>query len=85
MVTEATIVCPACGHARSETMPTDACQYLYVCVGCGLTMKPLPRDCCVFCSYADHGCPPKQGLNDGCDSSLPPLGGVTVANAPSRG
>ena len=41
-------------------MPTDACQYFYACVGCGVVLKPLPGDCCVFCSYADQVCPPKQ-------------------------
>ena len=25
-VTEATITCPECGYASSETMPTNACQ-----------------------------------------------------------
>jgi hypothetical protein len=59
-VTEATIVCPKCGHAEREEMPTDACRYFYECVGCGVTLRPLPGDCCVFCSYADHVCPPKQ-------------------------
>ena len=41
-------------------MPTDACQYFYACVGCGVVLKPLPGDCCVFCSYADQVCPPRQ-------------------------
>ena len=59
-ITVATIVCPECGHAENETMPTNACQYFYSCVGCGVTLKPLPGDCCVFCSYADQVCPPKQ-------------------------
>ena len=58
--TEATITCPACGRACVETMPTDACQFFYTCTGCGTTLKPKPGDCCVFCSYADEVCPPKQ-------------------------
>ena len=33
-LTEATITCPECGHAQMETMPTDACQIVYVCKGC---------------------------------------------------
>jgi LSD1 subclass zinc finger protein len=41
-------------------MPTDACQYFYRCDGCRTMLKPLPGDCCVFCSYADMTCPPKQ-------------------------
>ena len=59
-VTEATITCPACGHAERETMPTNACRFFYACAGCGVMLTPLPGDCCVFCSYADHRCPPKQ-------------------------
>ena len=59
-VTEATIVCPECGHAERETMPTDACRYFYVCPGCSAMLEPRPGDCCVFCSYSEHACPPKQ-------------------------
>ena len=53
-ITEATIVCPKCGHAERETMPTDACRYFFDCFGCGVTLRPLPGDCCVFWSYADR-------------------------------
>ena len=59
-ITAATIVCPRFSHAELETMPTNACQFFYTCVGCCVTLKPLPGDCCVFCSYADHVCPSKQ-------------------------
>ena len=55
-----TITCPECGHASTETMPTDACLYFYNCKGCGHRMKPKPRSCCVFCSYGDVLCPPIQ-------------------------
>lgn len=41
-------------------MPENACQRFYLCTGCGETLKPKPGDCCVFCSYADTPCPPKQ-------------------------
>ena len=41
-------------------MPTDACQYFYDCKGCGALLKPLPGDCCVFCSYGSVRCPPVQ-------------------------
>lgn len=57
---KSTITCPLCGHVETETMPTDACQWFYECKGCGELLKPLPGDCCVFCSYADVPCPPKQ-------------------------
>jgi hypothetical protein len=56
-----TITCPRCGHARQETMPTDACQWFYDCQGCGALLRPKPGDCCVFCSYGDVPCPPVQG------------------------
>jgi hypothetical protein len=32
-------------------MPKDACQFFYDCKGYGERLKPLPGDCCVFCTY----------------------------------
>jgi hypothetical protein len=55
-----TITCPVCGHQRTETMPTDACQYFYECHSCKALTKPRTGDCCVFCSYGDLPCPPIQ-------------------------
>lgn len=55
-----TITCPHCGHRQSEQMPTDACVYFYECKGCRALLSPQPGDCCVYCSYADTVCPPKQ-------------------------
>ncbi len=55
-----TITCPSCGHVETETMPINACQWFYDCMGCGEVLKPLPGDCCVFCSYGDVPCPPIQ-------------------------
>jgi hypothetical protein len=60
IITQATITCPKCGHSARKTMPTNACQHFYVCGGCGEMLRPLAGDCCVFCSYADVRCPPKQ-------------------------
>ena len=60
-----TITCPHCRHTATETMPTDACQYFYDCQGCGAVLKPLPGDCCVFCSYGDIACPPVQASGRG--------------------
>jgi hypothetical protein len=57
---KSTITCPACGHQATETMPTDACQYLYECNRCGLQMRPKKGDCCVYCSYSSVPCPPVQ-------------------------
>jgi len=45
-------------------MPTDACQFFYVCKGCGAKLKPLPGDCCVFCSSGSVPCPPMQQSPD---------------------
>ena len=57
---DATITCPLYGHARIETMPTDACLFFYECTACHTRLKPKPGDCCVFCSYGSQKCPPKQ-------------------------
>ncbi len=46
-------------------MPTDACQWFYECEQCRLLLKPLPGDCCVYCSYGTMPCPPVQ-LQSGC-------------------
>jgi hypothetical protein len=54
------ITCPGCGERRRERMPADACQFFYECSGCGAVLRPLPGDCCVFCSYGTVKCPPKR-------------------------
>lgn len=58
--TESTLSCPECGHRKTETMPTDACWYFYECEACKNLLRPLPGDCCVFCSYGTVKCPPVQ-------------------------
>jgi hypothetical protein len=60
-----TLTCPQCGHQSTDTMPTDACQYFYDCNGCGALLRPLPGDCCVYCSFGDVKCPPIQ-MGDCC-------------------
>jgi hypothetical protein len=35
LVVEAIIICPLCAHEALEAMPTDACQHVYPCQGCG--------------------------------------------------
>jgi hypothetical protein len=60
MQIESTLTCPRCGHESAEQMPTEACQFFYVCKGCGEKLKPLPGDCCVFCSYVTVLSPPVQ-------------------------
>ncbi|MFC6639626.1 hypothetical protein GV827_15920 [Sulfitobacter sp. JBTF-M27] len=57
---ESEITCPECGHKAAETMPTDACQWFYECSSCKAVLKPLPCDCCVYCSYGTVPCPPIQ-------------------------
>lgn len=66
-----TITCPRCGHSAVETMPTDACQYLYECNRCGLQMKPKKGDCCVYCSYGSVPCPPIQADRIGVSDKGP--------------
>jgi len=60
VIEESLITCPHCGTQKLERMPTDACQFFYVCSGCGARLKPKPGDCCVFCSYGSAPCPPIQ-------------------------
>jgi hypothetical protein len=60
LILESTLTCPLCGHIKTETMPTDACQWFYECEGCHELLKPKPGDCCVFCSYGTVPCPPIQ-------------------------
>lgn len=49
MQLESILTCPQCGFQSAEQMPTDACQFFYICEGCGQKLKPLAGDCCVFC------------------------------------
>jgi hypothetical protein len=60
------ITCPACGFKKQEEMPTDACQYFYQCDSCKTLLKPIEGDCCVFCSYGTHKCPPIQAKGFCC-------------------
>jgi hypothetical protein len=63
---ESTITCPKCGHEQRESMPTDACQFYYECMGCQTLLRPKCGDCCVFCSYGSVPCPPKQDEQPCC-------------------
>ncbi len=60
VILESMLTCPDCGHQATDVMPTDACQYFYDCPGCGVVLKPLQGDCCVYCSYGTVPCPPIQ-------------------------
>jgi len=65
MILESIITCPNCRTAQPERMPADACQFYYVCTGCGVKLRPKPGDCCVFCSYGSVPCPPVQAERAG--------------------
>lgn len=69
MQLESELTCPACGYKSTETMPTQACQYYFECVQCGLLMTPKKGDCCVFCSYGTLPCPPIQAEMSCCEKS----------------
>lgn len=63
---QSTLICPDCGHKKSEIMPTDACVYFYECEKCKAQLKPLQGDCCVYCSYGTVKCPPVQAGENCC-------------------
>lgn len=58
--TRSSITCSDCGHTSDETMPLDACIYLYECKNCQKLMTPDSGDCCIFCSHGTHHCPTSQ-------------------------
>ncbi|MFY9150910.1 MAG: GDCCVxC domain-containing (seleno)protein [Prolixibacteraceae bacterium] len=60
------ITCPECGFVKVETMPENACCFFYECVNCKKMLKPLPGDCCVFCSFGTVPCPPVQAGKNCC-------------------
>ncbi|UTW03308.1 hypothetical protein KDX31_18650 [Amphritea atlantica] len=60
------ITCPVCGHEKTETMPTNACQYFYECEACHSLLKPKAGDCCVYCSFGTVPCPPIQTAGQCC-------------------
>jgi hypothetical protein len=57
---QATVTCPLCAHAALVAMPEDFCLYYFDCPGRGAILRPLPGDCCVFCSYGSAPCPSVQ-------------------------
>ena len=66
-VLESVLTCPVRGHAKRETMPTDACQFFYECECRKSVLRPKAGDRCVFCSFGNVKCPPIQAGNSGCD------------------
>src|SRR5674476_1644726 len=65
-ILESILTCPRCGHAKLETMPTDACQFFYECENCKTLLSPKVGDCCVYCSYGSVKCPPIQEQHGCC-------------------
>ncbi len=63
---QSSITCPKCGHSKSETMPTETCQFFYECESCKTVLKPMQGDCCVYCSYGTVKCPSKQTCEECC-------------------
>jgi hypothetical protein len=50
-----------------------ACQFFYMCTGCGTKLRPQSGDCCVFCFYGSVPCPPMQSENaTSCCTTWPP-------------
>ena len=60
IITKTKLTCPICGFVQEVEMSENACQYFYECIHCGEILKPQDGNCCVFCSYAEDLCPPKQ-------------------------
>ncbi|MBE8159065.1 MAG: hypothetical protein HAW59_06765 [Betaproteobacteria bacterium] len=60
VILQTTITCPQCEKKAKAEMPQNACQWFYECSFCGALLRPKKGDCCVFCSYGEHVCPPKQ-------------------------
>jgi hypothetical protein len=66
VVLNSIITCPVCGHRKDETMPSDACLWLYECEHCRTVLRPNPGDCCVYCAYGTNRCPPMQQSGSCC-------------------
>ena len=55
-----TLQCPHCGKRSHDQMPAHASVYFYDCLRCNKVLKPKDGMCCVYCSYGDVPCPPRQ-------------------------
>ena len=54
------LTCPYCCFREAWEIPADFCLISHRCTNCNMQIKPAPGDCCVFCSYGDTLCIPKQ-------------------------
>lgn len=50
------IKCPFCGGKSIEKLELVTVEDRCTCKHCGMELKPLPGDCCVYCSYGSAGC-----------------------------
>src|SRR5690349_7877913 len=82
VVRESILICPQCGHATVEEMPTDSCRFFQECILCHTLIRPQKGDCCVFCSYGSVKCPPVQ--TEGCCGELRPLRMRTTTSQSER-
>lgn len=55
-----TLRCPHCGKRSFDQMPAHASVFFYDCPRCTQVLKPRNGICCVYCSYGDVPCPPRQ-------------------------
>jgi len=60
IVTCTHLTCPECSYVVELDIPRDYWLAFHTCTSCGTRLRPLPGDCCVFCSYGDHHCIGKQ-------------------------
>ncbi|MCX4150745.1 MULTISPECIES: GDCCVxC domain-containing (seleno)protein [Paraburkholderia] len=67
VVLNSTILCPACGHRKDETMSVNACAWFYECEHCKSVIRRKRGDCRVYCSYGTNRCLPMQ-QSDSCRS-----------------
>ncbi|MEO8209892.1 MAG: GDCCVxC domain-containing (seleno)protein [bacterium] len=66
IISMSVITCPVCKFQTNESMSLNSCQWFYECENCKTLLKPLPGDCCVFCSYGSVQCPPVQQKKSCC-------------------
>jgi YHS domain-containing protein len=70
------VICPHCARTFEAEMPISICLLRITCPMCGREIEPREGDCCVFCSWADNGCPMSQAIErSGWFPSSPIAGG----------
>ena len=54
------LACPNCSFREELEIPADYCLFFHTCANCETRLRSASGDCCVFCSYEDTLCIPKQ-------------------------